>query len=53
MNETMEPLSEISDILPSSEYSEGQTSNVYNRLHENYVFWQNDMHFVLNIIDSG
>ena len=56
MNETIEPFSEISDVLPSSEYSESQTSIDYNRLHENYVYWENDLQspdFVSDIIDSG
>ena len=56
MNETIKPLFEISDVLPSPECSECQTSNVYNRFNGNYVFWNNDLQspdFVSDIIDSG
>ena len=36
----LNPFVKFRMFLPSSEYSEGQTSNAYNRLHENYIYWE-------------
>ena len=52
IHDTIEPLFEISEALTSSEYSVGQTSNVY----ESYVFWEKKVQssdFALDVIDSG
>ena len=56
LSETFEPATGITAETTAQEFIEGQPSNVYNRLHNNYEFWGKDLQstsFVLDIVDSG
>ena len=56
LSETIEPEIGVTTETTAQELIEGQQSNVYNRLHNNYEFWEKDLQstsFVLDIIDSG
>ena len=56
MSETIEPETFVKAKTTAQEFIEGQQSNVYNRLHNNYEFWGKDLQstsFVLDIVDSG
>ena len=56
LSETIEPEAGVTAETTAQEFIEGQQSNVYNRLHNNYEFWEKDIQstsFVLDIVDSG
>ena len=56
LSETIEPETGVTAETTAQEFIEGQQSNVYNRLHNNYEFWEKDLQstsFVLDIVDSG
>ena len=56
LSETIEPEIGVTAETTAQEFVEGQQSNVYNRLHNNYEFWEKDLQstsFVLDIVDSG
>ena len=55
-SEIIEPETGATAETTAQEFIEGQQSNVYNRLHNNYEFWEKDLQstsFVSNIVDSG
>ena len=56
LSETIELETGVTAETTAHNFIEGQQSNVYNRLHNNYEFWEKDLQstsFVLDIVDSG
>ena len=56
LSEIIEPERGVTAETTAQEFIEGQQSNVCNRLHNNYEFWEKDLQstsFVFDIVDSG